>query len=240
MKVRLKNGTELDLMFGTDAEFFLQDSEGKIVPASRFIPGTKAKPHRLINGVCHPDGLSLEVGCPPSETPEGMLENLFKVLQEVTDLYLTPNGLTISERMEVDVSQVEGATPDDLEFGCGSEYNIRSETMYKQRDLVSSSAQRYSGFHIHLGYTSGQEDGYFSFRDSYLLVSRLDYLVDRFSLDTTSSRARQYGGRGSFRVKPYGIEYRCMDCSVLTESAKFNRLVRFLQEIPAMFGGIGD
>jgi len=135
MKVRVR-GKELDVLFGTDAEFFLQDSKGKIVPASMYIPGTKAKPHVLINGVCHPDGLSLEVGCPPSDTPTGMLVNLFNVLQEVTDLYLTPNNLTISPAMEVVVSDVQGATASDLEFGCGVEYNVDSVTMHKQRDLV--------------------------------------------------------------------------------------------------------
>jgi len=233
MNVRLRNGRELSLLFGTEAEFFLQDSEGKIVPASRYIPGTKAQPHRLVNGVCHPDGLSLEVGCPPADTPEGMLANLFKVIQEVTDLYLTPNGITISNRMEVRVSDVEGATVEDLEFGCGTEYDRNQpDLMYKQRDLVASRDKRYSGFHIHLGYTEGQEDNYFSYSDSCDLVRALDHLVERHSLHTTAARSQQYGGMGAFRVKPYGIEYRCMDCSVIVNPSKFNRLITMLKEIP--------
>lgn len=233
MQVRLSNcGATLDLMFGTDAEFFLADAKGNIIPASKIIPGKKFDPYILDNGVCHPDGLSLEVGCPPADTPEGMLTNLFTVIQEVKDKFLDPAGVQIIRTMSVDSSLVKGCTKEDLEFGCGSEYDAYSSSMYKESNRDTSQKLRFSGFHIHIGYTSKQEDNYWTYCDAQRLVRVLDSLVDKHSLGTTGRRAEQYGGRGAFRIKPYGIEYRCMDCSVITTPAKFERLLCFLNEIP--------
>lgn len=233
MKVRLpKLGVELDVLFGTDAEFFLQNSRGQIIPASQVIPGLKHDPFKLENGVCHPDGLSLEVGCPPSDTPQGMLANLFKVIDEVKVKFLDPAGVTIANCFEVFVSDAVNPSKDDLAFGCGSEYQLGSSHMYKQSDLSSTSQKRYSGFHIHIGYTKDQPDNYFSYVDAGRLVGLLDTLVGKHNINTSDARAMQYGGIGAFRVKPYGIEYRCMDCSVITNASKFNRLCMMLEEIP--------
>lgn len=232
MKVKLKCGSEFNLLFGTDAEFFLEDSNDNVIPASTCIPGTKESPFKLDNGVCHPDGLSLEVGCPPADTAEGMLANLFAVIDEVKTKYLDPNGITISDKMEVKVADVLGATKKDLEFGCGSEYERGSSTMFKNG--ARSGEYRYSGFHIHLGYTEGQEDSYWSYCDASKLVHLLDQETIKAGLGTTDRRAKQYGGIGAFRVKPYGLEYRCMDCSVITKQAKFNRLLQMLTDLPSM------
>ena len=234
MKVKLRGcGAELNLLFGCDAEFFLADADGNVIPASKVIPGKKYKPHTLDNGVCHPDGLSLEVGCPPADTPEGMLTNLFAVLQEVKEKFLDPAGVHIIPAMQVDSSLVKGTDKEDLEFGCGSEYDVYSSNMFKDSDRDTSQKMRYSGFHIHIGYTSGQDDNFWTYTDAGRLVRVLDSLVDKYQLGTTSGRAKQYGGRGAFRVKPYGIEYRCMDCSVITKPSKFSALVSFLNEIPS-------
>lgn len=238
MKVKLRKcGAELDLMFGTDAEFFLIDADGNVIPASQVVPGTKSEPFKLDNGVCHPDGLSLEVGCPPADTPEGMLTNLFAVLEEVTEKYLKPAGVTIAPFMEARLSQVKGATPADLEFGCGSEYDVNSHEIYKQSDRSLTQRTRYSGFHVHLGYTSDQPDSYYTYQDAGRLIRILDILVKSYDLNTTCDRARQYGGLGAFRIKPYGIEYRCMDCSVITKPEKFQRLLRMLKRIPSYMEG---
>lgn len=239
MKVKLKSGVEIDLMFGTDAEFFLVNSDNKVIPASKVIPGTKEKPHKLRNGVCHPDGLSLEVGCPPSDTPEGMVTNLFKVLREVHKKYLKDNGLTVLNKQGVSISKVEGAGHKDLEFGCGVEYQRTSSDMYKHRDMSATKNLRFSGFHIHLGYTTDQQDDYFSYLDACKLVAVLDRLTAKHDLNTGKKRELQYGGLGAFRIKPYGIEYRAMDCTVITNERKFKRLMKMLDEIPKCMEELG-
>lgn len=234
MKVKLL-GKPINLLIGMDAEFFLRGPDGQYIAAARVIPGLKHQPHKLKHGVCHPDGLSMEVGCPPSDTPEGMIQNLFKVLDEVNELYLKPQGCTIAFSEYVDYTQVKGVQPEDLAFGCGVEYIRNTSNMVGNRTRNVSDKKRYSGFHIHLGYTEGQEDNYFTYLDNQRLVEKLDGLFSSSALQTTKERATQYGGVGAFRVKPYGLEYRMMDCRVITDPDRLRLLVSKLNKLPEVF-----
>lgn len=228
-------GKEVELLIGMDAEFFLQNRDGQYIAAARVIPGLKHEPHVLENGVCHPDGLSLEVGSPPAKTPEGMITSLFTVLDEVKTKYLDPQEVTIANAFEVRVDQVTGVQPEDLEFGCGVEFDAHNPSEMVKRVSGTNSDRRYSGFHIHLGFTKDQESNIFTYKDMSRLVLRLDALFRRYGLATSDRRATQYGGYGAFRVKPYGIEYRMMDCSVITNPVKLQSLIRALNELPDVF-----
>lgn len=236
MKVKLM-GKSINLLIGMDAEFFVKNKDGRFIAAARVIPGLKEAPDKLEHGVCHPDGLSLEVGAPPAETPEGMIENLFKVLQEVQDKYLTPAGCYLAHSYKVQHPNVQGVQPEDLAFGCGIEYSaLHTQDMVRQRTINTTDVARYSGFHIHLGYTEQQEDNYFTFLDTTRLVRALDKLFLEQGLGTGGDRAVQYGGEGAFRTKPYGCEYRMMDCTVITDKDKLVRLLHCLNKLPEIFG----
>lgn len=240
MKVMIM-GKPVELMIGMDAEFFLRGPDGKYIAASSVIPGLKDKPHVLENGVCHPDGLSLEVGAPPSDTPDGMITNLLLVLEEVQSKYLTPKGVTIAYSHAVDHREVQGVQPDDLAFGCGVELaaNTPDGGMLKQMLESTDSFNRYSGFHIHLGFTEGQSQNYFTYLDMRRLVLELDKLFNDSLLTPCPKRSRQYGGYGAFRVKPYGIEYRALDCRVITDKKRLELLLSKLQQLPDAFKSAG-
>ncbi len=236
MKVKLM-GKRINLLIGMDAEFFVKNKDGQFIAAARVIPGLKEAPHKLENGVCHPDGLSLEVGAPPADTPEGMIENLFKVLQEVQDKYLTPHGCYLAYSYKVQYPSVQGVQHEDLAFGCGIEYSaLHTQDMVRPRTINTTDMARYSGFHIHLGYTEGQEDNYFTYLDTTRLVRELDKIFMKAGLDTGRDRSQQYGGEGAFRTKPYGCEYRMMDCTVITDKDKLTRLLECLNKLPEIFG----
>lgn len=236
MKFTLNSPTgsyPIDLQFGTDAEFFLFNKEtGDMVAASKVIPGTKENPHQLDNGVCHPDGLSLEVGCPPASTPLGMVQNLFAVLTEVREKYLVPNGVEIHPTHRVDIKDFPSAGKTDLEFGCGTEWMAYSLQQKLKGDAVSHL--RFSGFHIHLGFTN-HEDSHEVRTDMSSLIRALDKRIKAAGLGTCGVRTQQYGGYGAFRVKPYGTEYRAMDCRAVLDPRKLTKLVDILQDMPAIF-----
>jgi hypothetical protein len=234
MKIKL-NGEDVELLIGMDAEFFLKQADGQFIAAARVIPGLKTEPHVLKHGVCHPDGLSLEVGAPPAKDPVGMVKNLYKVLQEVQQLYLTPAGCTLAYTEEVHAQSVVGAQPEDLVFGCGTEFNANNPQFPYRTTTDTNQTQRYSGFHIHLGFTKDQPSNNFTYLDMRRLVLCLDKVFDAAKLQTTERRARQYGGYGAFRVKPYGIEYRMMDCTVITNPDKMKRLLKCLEKLPEIF-----
>lgn len=237
MKVKIL-GQEVDLLIGMDAEFFIE-RDGQVIAAARVIPGLKTAPHQLENGVCHPDGISLEVGAPPSDTPEGMITNLFKVLAEVQEKYLTPNGCVIGNKSEVQHALCVGVEKEDLAFGCGAEFDAYATNGMIKRVQDTNRHLRFSGFHIHLGFTQGLESNYFTYLDTRRLVKVLDAAFLQVNLNTSDRRATQYGGRGAFRIKPYGIEYRMMDCSVITDSRKLERLLAVLNRLPDLFDQAG-
>lgn len=231
----LINGQQVDMLIGMDAEFFLRNKDGEYIAASSVIPGEKHAPFKLDNGVCHPDGLSLEVGAPPSDTAEGMIQNLFKVLLEVKEKYLDPAGVTIAYTYKVPVDKVLNAREEDLQFGCGTEFDASNPySMIKQVTGVNKDL-RFSGFHIHLGFTKDQESNYFTYLDMSSLVRKLDNLF-RY-LPTGKERTTQYGGFGAFRVKPYGLEYRMMDCTVITDKDKLRELIACLNKLPTIMTG---
>lgn len=240
MKVKTKLGS-FELMFGTDCEFFLE-KDGKIVPASKYIPGEKHNPYPLEHGVCHPDGLSLEVGCPPAPTPEGMFANLFKVLAEVKEKFLDPNDIKISPLYKVAVADVDGAEAKDLEFGCGAElmaWNVSSSSLNYKRPVGDTSKYRYSGFHIHLGFTEGNIESIDTAYDCSRLVRVFDCALRKGGFTPPMDRSEQYGGFGAFRIKPYGLEYRALACDVLNEKSKISQLINLLNKAPLMFSAAG-
>lgn len=234
IKLNKETVIELDLQFGTDAEFFVADASGKPVAGSLVVPGTKDQPHRLENGVCHPDGLSVEVGCPPAATPEGMLANLFAVMQEVYEKYMQPRGYQFIKECTVKVEDYPSASRKDLERGCSYEYSAYSFARKKKFITDESDQYRHSGFHIHLGFT--EHDDTIATRMDMAALSRvLDKRFKQAGLGTTSERANQYGGFGAYRVKPYGIEYRALDCRVITDKGKCDKLLAVLQDIESIF-----
>lgn len=235
IKVPTYQGTlDLDVMFGCDAEFFVKDSSGRPVEGSRVVPGTKDSPFKLNNGVCHPDGLSVEVGCPPAETPEGMIVNLFAVMQEVYENYMKPRGYSFINECTVEVKDYPNASTKDLERGCSFEYSAYSFSRKKKFIDDESDKYRHSGFHIHLGFTE-HEDTLPVRMDMAALSRAIDKQVLSRSLGTTHQRANQYGGYGAFRVKPYGIEYRALDCRVITDPTKLESMIAMLNDIENIF-----
>lgn len=208
MKIRTMRNGDVDVTFGTDLEFFVISNEtGKIVPASKVIPGTKGRPHQLEHGVCHPDGLSVEVACPPSDTPEGMFENIDKVIQEVKEKFLDPANVSISDSVKARLEDVDGATASDLDYGCGTEYNAYSGS----RGAPSAGApHRFSGFHIHLGFTEHDPSLPQVHKDMECLVKTIDSIFRSKGVYPNEHRTSQYGGFGAYRPKPYGVEYRAL------------------------------
>lgn len=230
------NEKKFTVTIGGDAEFFLQ-KDGELYPASKVIPGSKEEPFELENGVCHPDGLSLEVGFPPAKTPNEFFANILKVIQEVRVKFLEPNGVKFHSDSEVKVTDIE-ATDKDLERGCSSEYFAWMNQGESIKQVEKSADEyRFSGFHIHLGFTEGQKGTPLEVQDMAVLARVMDGFVMKHKLNTTDLRSQQYGGYGAFRCKPYGIEYRAMDSSVFLQRHKVRKLMSFLNDIPKMFRG---
>lgn len=218
-----------DMLFGSDLELFVRDTRtNKIIPAGCLIPGTKSSPHKLTNGVCHPDGLAVEVACPPASTFKQLKANLDAVLKEVKDKFFPEEWYVFDDRCVVkaqDVQDIEKHKRDNPEWfisGCAPEldasdiptaydratydcyyYDILPKVKLRSKDVYCA------GFHLHLGFTEWENTA----------VNRLDagFLVRKIGKNhnlINTERNKYYGGADVFRMKPYGLEDRTYGADV--------------------------
>lgn len=218
-----------DMLFGSDLELFVRDTRtNKIIPAGCLIPGTKSSPHKLTNGVCHPDGLAVEVACPPASTFKQLKANLDAVLKEVKDKFFPEEWYVFDDRCVVqaqDVQDIEKHKRDNPEWfisGCAPEldasslpqahdratydwyyYDILPKVKLRSKDVYCA------GFHLHLGFTEWENTA----------VNRLDagFLVRKIRKNhdlINTERNKYYGGANVFRMKPYGLEDRTYGADV--------------------------
>ena len=212
------------LLIGSDFEIFVKDTRtNEIIPAPLLVPGTKQKPVELKHGTVHPDGIAVEVGCPPAGTYLELKDNLAAILKEVKDTffpetyyeYVKDSHEARADNIQ-DFKKHKAENPSWFISGCAPEYCIgvdAGDASMKQK--LRCKDKFFTGLHLHFGFTSW---------DAGLATTRLDCQAlqakvwknltvcesiqsSRVSIGG-SSRQSYYGGLGSFRAKPYGIEDR--------------------------------
>lgn len=203
--MKVKAGT-----IGFDAEVFLKDpSTNKIVSAIPYINGTKHTPMALPSGgFMHHDNVLAEIGAPPSTSSERFVRYVNQALVDL-ETHISEYGLTYvitsAETLESEYLMDSQAQ----EFGCEAEYCIYGK---KGRTIQLSSSDlgniRTAGGHIHMSLPSR----------SIQHISRCVYICDAllglYSVMNSPNglnRRKFYGKAGSFRPKPYGLEYRVPD-----------------------------
>ena len=117
---------------------------------------------------------------------------------------INPNlDILCTASMTVDEDQLQS---DEAKlFGCDPDYNAYTEKANpKPKGDVSNL--RSAGCHIHIGYPKCNPE------TSVLLVKYLDAFLGLHSvlLDTDKTRRSLYGKAGSFRLQPWGVEYRVL------------------------------
>lgn len=212
--------TKTDVLFGCDYECFIQDTRtGLIVPAGVLIPGTKANPHELENGVCHPDGIALEVAFPPCSTGRELHQNLDKVLEEVKQKYFPEEYYELLHESEVRAEQVQHIErhrkehPEWFISGCAHELTCNiNNTSRGYVDVYRKTKERvqdmfFAGLHIHIGFTEW-DDTAVNRIDAAHLIQQVAHILPNSNKYVGQYRQRSYGGYGCFRMKPYGVEFR--------------------------------
>lgn len=211
----------MEFTIGSDPECFVTDGED-IVSIYGKMPGTKENPYKVTDGAIQVDGFATEFNTEPTPlVKEG--EKIFS--QSVTKVYnqmrpyLLEHGLAFSPVIsKIFTSKFLDAQPEaSKELGCDPDYNVW--TGLTNTSPPANTRQRVVGGHIHIGWGQGFESN----DPEHILtckevVKQLDVVVGLSSvLDTPDERVmqevnrrKQYGKAGSFRIKPYGVEYRTL------------------------------
>lgn len=209
------------ITIGADPELFL--GKGNDIISAHTLPfGTKDKPRPTASGSVQVDGLALEVNVRPARSLMefvvncgGVINDLERLIKETDrEMYLVcqPTARFTPQYLE--------SLPDSAkELGCNPDWDAYDLRENERPD--GGGSFRTTGGHIHVGWGNGFNPESLEHIGLCAEVAKqMDYTVGLYSLDfdTDKTRREMYGKAGSFRPKPYGMEYRTLSPMWLKET----------------------
>ena len=208
----------MTFLLGADPELFIKNRKtGNFVSAESkrrvLIPGTKANPHEVDGGAIQVDGVAAEFNINPAANFQSFFGNIRKVVTNLDERIKAVNK-------DYALSPVPTATFnkryfDDLPehtkmLGCEPDFDAYTDGSENPRPSTDEPFRTGSG-HIHIGWTTGADPKYEGhILDCCMVTKELDRYLHHASKtwDDDTKRMELYGRPGSFRPKPYGMEYR--------------------------------
>lgn len=122
-----------------------------------------------------------------------------------------------------------------FERGCDPDMNAWLFIPNIIDDCVRKSTKYGCGFHIHIGFDNLENIGEFELAN---LIKLLDFYVgqhsNKYDKDTKRRIESGYGKSGSFRIKPYGVEYRVLGTGFISKESiefLFNNIQKALNDM---------
>lgn len=202
-----------NVTIGADPEIFV-GKDNEIVSGHHLPMGTKANPLKTKHGSVQVDGLALEVNVLPSKSRYEFIKNCANVIKDLDDLVKAADPemyLIVKPTAWFTPQYLESLPEEAKELGCNPDWNAYELRENERPD--ASGSFRTSGGHIHIGWGEGfNPDSMQHIGLCAEVAKQLDYCIGLPSLDfdQDSKRRELYGKAGSFRPKPYGMEYRTM------------------------------
>jgi hypothetical protein len=201
---------ELKILVGADPEIFMF-KEGTPISAYGAIPGDKKNPYKVANGAVQVDGMALEFNIDPAESEDQFLNNINSVMNTL-HLMVPDHELRAVPTANFGFDYINNQPEQAKELGCNPDFNAWEDG--KQNEAPDRNLPFRTGAgHIHIGWTNNadvHDDDHF---EACIMATRqLDYCLGICSLlwDSDNQRRQMYGKAGSFRPKPYGMEYRVL------------------------------
>ena len=200
----------MNLLIGQDTELFLRRGNN-FISAYGVIPGSKANPYPVKKGAVQVDGMALEFNTNPAKTFNQFKVNINTVLSRLQDMIPNDCEMIVCPTVHFDSQYIEDQPTEATALGCDPDFNAYTEEM--NLPPQASKTMRTAAGHIHLGWAENknvEDSSHMS--DCITLVKQLDYYLGIPSLlhDADLERRQMYGKAGSFRPKPYGVEYRVL------------------------------
>ena len=200
---------------GSDVELFVYDGFQHI-PAYDLIPGTKARPFPVPDGMVQVDGMAVEFGIDPSSTRQQFSSKLASVRRTLTGmLHQHGNKITpvVLPTCLFDKKVFDAAPLAAKELGCEPDFNAYTDGEKNPRPEPGDAPVRTAGGHVHIGWTSDVDPFHPNHMQACCMLTKmLDIHLGLPSVfwDSDEKRRTLYGKAGAFRPKPYGMEYRTL------------------------------
>lgn len=190
---------------GADPEMFLS-SNGVPISVIGKLGGSKDRPRKVRGGFVQEDGVAAEFNIMPAQNKEKWIARIVGMRDAIPGYVKARTGLdcSILESSFVVFPKRELEDWRAWEIGCEPDISAYEPKKRSHPCSYGESPARCAGGHIHIGSEIAQDD-------PITLVKVLDATIGVWSvlIDPNSrKRMQMYGKAGSFRFKPYGIEYR--------------------------------
>jgi hypothetical protein len=194
--------------FGCDSEFILT-LDGVYKSAIPVLKGNREKREKFNGHEIFHDNVLAEVAIKYGHSREQVVENFRSAL---TWLSSKVNPCKLTLEASADYPKKELNDPAAKEAGCDEETDAYTrKTIKSQENAIKTTPFRTAGGHIHLGGAAVLQNSI----KVKLVVYALDLFVGIPSLFLDNNifaaeRRKMYGKAGSYREKPYGLEYRVL------------------------------
>ena len=196
---------------GSDPELFIvNNTTGNVVSSIGLIPGKKKEAYRpdgMPEGYgVQIDNILAEFNIPPVNKIMDFIHHI-NYMKDYIDNYVKEKnpelGILCCASQYVPWDQLQ--SEEACMFGCDPDYNAYTEDVNPKPDGEKTNL-RSAGTHIHISYENP------NIKQSIALVKCMDvYLaLPSVFMDPDKERRKLYGKAGSFRIVPYGVEYRPM------------------------------
>ena len=201
----------LRLLFGADPELFIRNKKtGAFISAHDLIPGSKLEPFKVDLGAVQPDGVAAEFNIDPTETAQAFTTNIAAVMGKLQSYIGADHELVSQPTCTFPEEYFKSLPPVVRELGCNPDFNAWTGQVNERPDGDSTTMRTAAG-HIHIGWTEKADPTDSThFDDCRIIAKQMDAYLGMYSLmwDEDTKRRSLYGKAGSFRPKPYGMEYR--------------------------------
>lgn len=199
------------ISIGADPEIFTKTLDGVNVSAHDLVPGTKEQPHQVACGAIQVDGTALEFNIDPASSVQEFVSNIDLVMAQLEESYKQKRPdlvLAIEPTAFYDKAYFDSLPEEARLLGCSADFNAYTGKTNKKP--TTDQPKRTAGGHVHVGWGSFDFTSDAHFDLCIGMVRQLDSLLFLSSMlwDSDQERRTMYGAIGSFRPKPFGVEYR--------------------------------
>lgn len=201
---------------GADCEVFLT-KDGKPYPVVGLLGGTKAEPKPILDILgpgyaVQEDNVMPEFNIPPC-TSAKEFDAAIKAVLDYLESFFAPQGLGISIQSYAHFDKDLLTSKQARTFGCEPDYNawtLEENEIDNLHPTLKTMRTAAAHVHVELLRSDGSKP---EIPELIAFVKMLDvYLAVPFGILEPDGNVRRqfYGRAGSFRLKPYGIEFRTL------------------------------
>lgn len=202
----------MQVTIGADPELFAFRGNTP-VSVHDLLPGSKWSPCKVPMGAIQVDGVAAEFNIEPAATKKDFIKRLthvHKVMEKILKNRDSSLVLKAVPTVHFDGNYFDSLPDEAKALGCEPDYSAYTMSANPKPERTKPMATG-SG-HVHIGWSTCNQSAPDYPATVVALVKELDFVLYRQSMtwDADEERMQLYGQPGSFRFKPYGLEYRVL------------------------------